>query len=131
MDREVHATAGQEAGATCSSSRINALEGTSGSGHLPAATIRCSIRVAYQAADASLPMGMSKLAADHGNFAGKSISLQPAGARIFSWAGEKGTGERRYDPDNRREPYFGFLRARWQQGFFTDEMREIRGCRGG
>jgi hypothetical protein len=69
-------------------------------------------------------MGMSKLAADHGNFAGKSISLQPAGARIFSWAGEKGTGERRYDPDNRREPYFGFLRARGGNKAFSQTRCE-------
>jgi hypothetical protein len=39
--------------------------------HLPAGVLRCSIRFAYQAADAGHPKGQSKLAAEHGHFAGR------------------------------------------------------------
>jgi hypothetical protein len=41
--------------------------------HLPAGVDGCSIRFAYQAADASHPKGQSKLAAEQGNFAAGSF----------------------------------------------------------
>jgi hypothetical protein len=52
----------------------------SNKGHLPAASVRCSIRLAYQTADACHPKGQSKLAAEQGTFAGELIPPQIAGS---------------------------------------------------
>ena len=51
-------------------------------GHLPAASVPCSIRLAYQAADACHPRGQSKLAEEQGRFAGKIIPTQVLGSEV-------------------------------------------------
>ena len=50
---------------------------------LPAARVRCSMRVAYQAADASHPKGAEQARREQGNFAGQVISWQSAGGESF------------------------------------------------
>ena len=62
--------------------------------HLPADRVHCSMRVAYQSADASHPKGSEQARREQGNFAGQFIYWETVSGKVFigEASPEKGAG---------------------------------------